>query len=77
MDPPFGYKTLNVKQQQTDDQSLLSQMKALIALRKRNANMFLGQQQILAFSNSAILGVRQTVAEAELVILHNLDSETI
>jgi maltose alpha-D-glucosyltransferase / alpha-amylase len=73
-DPVFGYKQVNVAAQEADPNSLLNQMRYLIALRKEHRTV-LAHGSLVIFDtrhNPSIFAFTRRFAGETLIIIHNL-----
>jgi maltose alpha-D-glucosyltransferase/alpha-amylase len=73
-DPEHGYRRVNVARQQDDRDSLLNQMRRLIALRKRHPAFARGSLRFLDTDNPAVLAFGRAYADETFIVLHNLSA---
>ncbi len=73
---PFGYRQMNVEQQQKDPGSFLQWVKQLCALRKSCPEMGLGKFTALQ-SDAPALMAHQMQSERAVIALHNLKDERV
>lgn len=72
---PFGYHELNVAAQQRRPGSLLNRFEQLIRTRRQCPELGHGEATILDTGASAVLGLRYTLADQGLIVLHNLSAK--
>jgi maltose alpha-D-glucosyltransferase/alpha-amylase len=73
--PEFGFTEINVEQQLSSDNSLLSYIKELIALRKKIPFMAGATCDVVKTDNPALLMLRYEHGSGKLFIIHNLSSK--
>ncbi len=71
-DPIYGYNQRNVTRQQSDPDSLFSQMRRLIGLRKSRNVFSKGSVRFLEVHNGGVLALTRSQDDQTFVILHNL-----
>ena len=74
---PYGYKTLNVEDQQQDADSLLSRIKTLIALRRKQRLVVLGRFIRIPSIDPALLVHGYEHAGKMLLFVHNLSGKDL
>jgi maltose alpha-D-glucosyltransferase / alpha-amylase len=72
---PFGYQKLNVAAQQRQPESLLNRIEQLIRTRRQCPELGHGEVTILDTGASSVLGLRYTLREHSLIVLHNLSDK--
>ena len=72
---PFGYKSVNVAEQQRDAKSLLNATKHMIRVRKENLAFGWGQWQLLETDNPYVLVHRCDWQHTTVLAVHNLSAE--
>ena len=73
----FGYKKVNVAVQRTDPKSLLSWMRTLIWVRRETPEIGSGTCTFMEIDNPAVLAHRFEHDGHNVLIVHNLSSETV
>ena len=77
-DPVFGYQQVNVTAQESDPDSLLNQMRRLIALHKQFKRVFArGTLRFFDAHNPAILAFARSYDADTFVIAHNLTDQSV
>jgi maltose alpha-D-glucosyltransferase/alpha-amylase len=71
----FGYKDVNVADEQSDPQSLLNWTTKMVKLRKDCPEIAYGTWEILDADSDNILAIRYTWNNRETVIVHNFSNE--
>jgi maltose alpha-D-glucosyltransferase/alpha-amylase len=71
-DPVFGYRRVNVASQQADSGALLSQLQALIALRKQYPVFALGTLTFIETGSPSVLGFVREYGDQTILVFHNL-----
>jgi maltose alpha-D-glucosyltransferase / alpha-amylase len=71
----FGYEQLNVAAQQRQPGSLLNRFEQLIRTRHQCPEIGRGEASILDTGASSVLGLRYTLGEHGLIVLHNLSEK--
>lgn len=72
-DEVFGYQRVNVASQQADPDSLLNQMRRLIALRKEHKKVFArGTLRFLDVEDQSLFAFTRTYEGETFVVVHNL-----
>jgi len=74
-DEVFGYQRVNVARQREDPDSLLSKIKALIALRKAHPALASSPIEFLDAGHDALLAFLRGEGAARYVIVHNLSAQ--
>jgi maltose alpha-D-glucosyltransferase/alpha-amylase len=72
---PYGYKAINVADEQNDPQSLLNWTIKMVKLRKDCPEIGYGAWEILNTDSDNILAIRYIWNTRELVIVHNFGNE--
>lgn len=71
----FGYEQLNVAAQQRQPGSLLNRFEHMIRTRRQCPELGHGEASILDTGAAAVLGLRYTLDEHGLIVLHNLSEK--
>jgi maltose alpha-D-glucosyltransferase/alpha-amylase len=74
-DEVYGYKTVNVRAQEADPDSLLNWARRLLRERKRHPAFGRGSLQLLPSENRAILAYLRAYMGETLLVVNNLSSE--
>ena len=69
---PYGYRAVNVADQQQDPGSLLSWMERLFRLRREAPEIGLGEWTLIDTGQSSVLALRYEYRGSVVVTLHNL-----
>jgi maltose alpha-D-glucosyltransferase/alpha-amylase len=72
---PFGYRTVNVADQQRDPGSLLSWFQRAVTTRKQCAEFGNSEWEPIKVGGDAVLALRYRSADEELLALHNLGED--
>jgi maltose alpha-D-glucosyltransferase / alpha-amylase len=72
---PYGYSSVNVKDQRADPDSLLNWMATLIRVRKESAAIGTGEWSALDLESDAVLGLRHDDNNVSVITLVNLSDE--
>jgi maltose alpha-D-glucosyltransferase / alpha-amylase len=72
---PYGYSSVNVKDQRADPDSLLNWMATLIRVRKESAAIGTGEWSALDLESDPVLGLRHDDNNVSVITLVNLSDE--
>lgn len=72
---PDNYKTINVKAEMADEDSILYYYRRLIAIRKEEPAVAEGSIEFIETSDPQILAYRRILGEDEILAIHNFGSE--
>jgi maltose alpha-D-glucosyltransferase/alpha-amylase len=72
---PYGFETLNVAAQQSDQKSLLNSMRRLIAVRKEHPLFGLGKFYQLPVESKAVFAYLRSNAHDRVYVVNNLSDQ--
>jgi maltose alpha-D-glucosyltransferase/alpha-amylase len=72
MDPIYGFQSVNVEAQTTDQHSLLNWMRRMLAVRNQSAVFGRGEFKMLAPRNRKVLAYLRTLGETVILCVNNL-----
>jgi maltose alpha-D-glucosyltransferase / alpha-amylase len=74
---PFGYRYVNVEEEENDPASLLSTVRSLVAARAELGPFTTAGMEVVDTGNSAVLGLRHTGPPTPVLILANLSAAVV